>query len=95
MTNIIKLRRKPRPLRATYQPMAPYEVEREDTDSSIAYHVVDMRPESYRTVVSFHDWEAQPDPWAKHDAEAVARGLNLLVQYGLERLPVIKDDFND
>jgi hypothetical protein len=95
MTNIIKLRRKPRPLKATYQPLAPYEVEREDTSSSIDYHVVDMRPESYRTVVSFYDWEEQTDPWAKHDAEAVAWGLNLLVQYGLEKLPNIKDDFND
>ena len=93
--DVIKLRRKPRPLSTTYQPMAPYVVEREETDSSIDYHVVDMRPDSYRTVVSFHDWEEQTDPWAKPDAEAVARGLNLLVQYGLEKLPNIKDDFLD
>lgn len=91
MAEIIKLRRKPRPLRAKYQPLAPYEVEREDTSNSIDYHVVDMRPESYRTVTTFHDWEEQVDPWAKHDATAVARGLNLLVQYGLEKLPKIKE----
>jgi hypothetical protein len=93
--NVVQLKRRPRPLRKTYDPKAPYEVEREDTDTSIDYHVVDVRPDSYRTVITFHDWEAQIDPWAKHDAEQVVRGLNLLVQYGMEKLPKVKDDFLD
>ena len=29
--------------------------------------------------------------YAKHDAEQIARGLNLLVQYGKEALPNVKD----
>lgn len=95
MSNVVKLKRKPRPLRATYQPKAPYEVEREDwDDGTIAYHVADMRPESYRTVCTTTDYEGD-NPFAKHDAEQIARGLNLLVQYGKETLPKVKDDFSD
>lgn len=91
MTNIIKLKRKPRPLCKTYQPNAPYEVEREDLDDgTIAYHVVDMRPDSYRTVSTIDDYGGN-DGYAKHDAEQIMRGLNLLVQYGKEKLPAVKD----
>ena len=51
MSNVIRLRRKPRPLQKTYQPSAPYEVERQDEESgSITYFVADMRPDHYRTV---------------------------------------------
>lgn len=85
--NVVRLKRKPRPLRKTYQLTAPYEVEREDLDDgSIAYNVVDMRPDSYRTVCTLDD-DGGSDGYAKHDAEQIARGLNMLVQYGKEVLP--------
>lgn len=94
---IIRLSKGPRPLRKTYQPAAPYEVEREDQeDGSILYHVVDMRPESYRTLASCDDYLGS-DSFAKHDAEQIARGLNMLVQYGMEQLPTANkrtDDFD-
>lgn len=87
MTNVIQLRRKPRPLRATYNPISPYEVEREDQDDgSIWFVVTDMRPDTYRTVCQTNDYEGQ-NRYAKTDAENVARGLNLLVQHNLEVLP--------
>jgi hypothetical protein len=89
--NVVKLKRKPRPLRKTYQPMAPYEVEREDWDNgTIAFHVTDMRPDSYRTVCTMND-DGGSDPYAKHDAEQIAMGLNMLVQYGREKLPIVKE----
>lgn len=91
MSNVIKLKRRPRPLRKTYSPTAPYEVEREDEDDgSITYHVVDMRPESYQTICSKND-DRGKDPWAKYYAEQIVRGLNLLVQYGMEKLPKIRE----
>lgn len=95
MADIIKLKRKPRPLRKTYQPNAPYEVEREDWDNgTIAFHVVDCRPESYRTVCTMND-DGGRDAYAKHDAEQIARALNLMVQYGKENLPVVKERGQD
>jgi hypothetical protein len=102
MTNVVKLQRRPRPLRKTYNPTAPYEVEREDWDNgTIAFHVVDVRPESYRTVCTTND-DGGHDAYAKHDAEQIARGLNLMVQYGKETLPDVKkrefdepDDIDD
>lgn len=89
MDNVVKLKRKPRPLRKTYQPTAPYVVNRQDQDDgSITYEVYDERPGSYRFVCGLSDYDGP----AKHDAEQIARGLNLLVQYGLESPPVMKDD---
>lgn len=91
MNNVIRLPLRPRPLRKTYQPKAPYEVEREDQDDgSITYWVADMRPDTYRTVAFAND-DLGRNGYAKHDAEAIARGLNLLVQYGMEKLPNVKD----
>jgi hypothetical protein len=85
MGDVLKIKRKPRPLRATYEPNAPYVVEREDEDDgSIRYRIIDYRPESYREVCSTHD-DGGSDPDAKRDAEMIARALNLLVQYGLEK----------
>ena len=89
---IIGIKRKPRPLRKTFQPKAPYVVEREDTADGITYEVVDQRPDSYRVVCAITDWEEQVNPWAKWNAEQIAQGLNMLVAYGLESLPNIKDD---
>ena len=91
MSNVVHLKRKPRPLRKTYQPLAPYEVEREDMeDGSIMFWVTDMRPDTYRTVAHTNDDEGR-NPYAKHDAEQIVRGLNMLVQYGMEKLPNVRD----
>lgn len=91
MAEIITLKRKPRPLRKTYQPNAPYEVEREDQDDgSIIFYVTDVRPETFRTVAHTHD-DLGRNAYAKFDAEQIARGLNLLVQYGKETLPKVRD----
>ena len=90
MSNVIRLPRRIRPLRKTYQPTAPYEVEREDQeDGSISYYVADMRPETYRTVAFSNDDRGR-NPYAKHDAEQIARGLNMLIQYGMEKLPNVR-----
>lgn len=95
MTNVIKLKRKVRPLRATYQPLSPYVVEREDwDDGTIAYHVADMRPESYRTVCTTND-DGGSDGYAKFDAEQMARALNMMVQLGKEDLPEVKDELDN
>jgi hypothetical protein len=91
MAKVIKLVRKVRPLKKTYYPMAPYEVEREDLDDgTIEHHVVDMRPDSYRTVVTTRDYEGD-NPYSKFDAEQIVKGLNMLVQYGMEKLPNVKE----
>lgn len=85
MVNVIRLKRKIRPLTKTYQPDAPYAIEREDEeDGSIRYTVWDYRPDSYRFICATNDMGGE-DPDAKRDAELIVRGLNLLVQYGLEK----------
>jgi len=96
MAEIVQLKRKVRPLRKTYQPSAPYEVERIDNDDGeIVFEVMDMRPDTYRRVCFTGD-DLGRNGYAKHDAEQIARGLNLLVQYGKESLPKVKDnDFAD
>lgn len=84
--NVVKIKRKARPLTKTYQPDAPYVVTREDEDDgSIRYVIFDERPESYRFVCATYD-EGGTDGNARRDADLIARGLNLLVQYGLEKL---------
>ena len=84
MTNVVKIKRKPRPLTRMHQPAAPYAVEREDQDDgSIRYLVWDHRPDTYRFVCSTDD-EGGTDANAKIDAERICRGLNLLAQYGIE-----------
>lgn len=91
MGDVIKLKRKPRPLRKTYQPLSPYEVEREDwDDGSISYEVYDVRPDTYRFVCAISDDHGR-NPYAKFDAEQIARGLNFLLQCGKETLPKVKD----
>jgi hypothetical protein len=91
VNNVVKLPRKVRPLRATYQPDAPYVVTRQDQDDgSISFDVYDERPDSYRFVCATSD-DMGGNAYAKHDAEQIARGLNLLVQYGKETLPAIRD----
>lgn len=85
MGTVTKIKRKPRPLTKTYAPNAPYVVQREDEDDgSIRYVIFDERPDSYRFVCATND-DAGANPSAKADADMIARGLNLLVQYGLEQ----------
>lgn len=91
---VIKLKRGPRSLRKTYHPTAPYVVERNDDDWSIRYEVIDERPDSYR-IVCFVDDDCGRSGYAKHDAEQIARGLNLLVQYGKEKLPNVRENDED
>jgi hypothetical protein len=89
VNNIVRIKRKPRPLQKTYQPDAPYWMERLDQeDGSITYEVMDARPGSYRIVCWTND-DMGGNPYAKHDAEQIVRSLNLLVQYGMEALPKV------
>lgn len=95
MGDVIKIKRKPRPLQKTYSPSAPYVVSREDQDDgSITYDVYDERPETYRWVFGISD-DMGRNSYAKFDAEQIARGLNLLVQLGKETLPKVRDDGDD
>ena len=92
MSNVVKIKRKPRPLTKTYQPNAPYVATRQDhDDGSITWEVFDERPDSYRFVCGVSD-DCGMNAYAKHDAEQIARGLNLLVQYGKETLPAVRDE---
>lgn len=85
MGKVTRIKRKVRPLTKTYQPAAPYTVQREDEDDgSIRYVIFDERPDSYRFVCATND-DAGSNPTAKIDAEMIVRGLNMLVQYGLEK----------
>lgn len=84
MGEVVGIKRKPRPLRKTYHPDAPYTVTREDEDDgSIRFVIFDERPDTYRFVCSTND-DCGENPTAKQDAEKITRGLNLLVQYGIE-----------
>lgn len=91
MSKIVKLKRKPRPLKKTYQPDAPYVVRRQDQeDGTITYEIYDERPDSYRFICGVADYPGE-GPYAKHDAEQMVRGLNMLVQHGLEKLPTVRE----
>lgn len=92
--NVVKIKRKPRPLQKTYQPSAPYVVQRDDDEHSIRYEVIDERPDSYR-IVCFIDDDEGRSGYAKHDAEQIARALNFMVQCGKETLPNVKDREDD
>ena len=98
MSEVVHIKRKPKQLTKTYHPDAPYEVEREDDDDgTIRFFVSDTRPDSFRLVCATSDHEGD-NPNAKHDAEQIARGLNMLVQYAMEKLPNTKaaeDDENE
>lgn len=81
----------PHPLKQTYQPTAPYVVRRQDQDDgTIIYELYDERPDSYRFICGISDYPGEC-PYAKHDAEQIARGFNMLVQYGLETLPKVRE----
>ena len=92
---VIGIRLRARPLRKTYQPDAPYVVERRDMDNgAIYYEVYDERPDSYRFVTSVGDDWGQ-NPYAKHDAEQIASALNFMVQLGKEQLPKVRERDDD
>lgn len=92
MADLVRLKQKVRPLKTRYFPDAPYTVKREDQDDgTIIYEIHDMRPDSFRTVCSTSDFEGD-NPLAKYDAEQIARALNMMVQFGKETLPPIKDE---
>jgi len=86
--NVVKLKRPVRPLRKTYQPNAPYVVERHDEeDGSIQYEIWDHRPESYRRlttvteeIVEF-DVDVEDRGRAMRDAELICRALNFMHGY--------------
>ena len=91
MSNVVKIKRKPRPLKKTYHPLEPYVVNRVDQEyGAINYEIYDERPDSYRLVGATSD-DAGGNPYAKHDAEQIARGLNLLLLYGKETLPAVRE----
>jgi len=90
---VIGIRRKARPLRKTYQPDAPYVVERRDEENGdIQYDVYDERPGSYRRVAITGD---DIGGYAKWDAEQIARALNFMVQLGKEKLPKVRERDDD
>lgn len=77
-----------KPLKATYSPIHPYIVSRQDwDDGSISYEVWDIRPDSYRRLCSLTEHEdsldydeesGKPKHTVKTDAELIARALNLV-----------------
>lgn len=92
MSKVVHIKRRVRSLKATYQPSAPYQYEREDQDNgTIRFTIWDYRPESYRFVCGLDD-DYGHDSYAKFNAEQIIKGLNLLVQYGMEVLPKVKDN---
>jgi hypothetical protein len=91
MSKVVKLKRRPRPLQKTYSPQAPYVVQRDDGQyGEITYEIMDERPDSYRIVARTSD-EFGENGYAKHDAEQIARALNMMVQLGKETLPNVPD----
>jgi len=83
--NVVHLRRKVRPLRKTYDPNAPYVVERHDEDDgSIEYEIWDHRPESYRRLCTVSEDPVDDDEdcddrgRAMRDADLICRALNVM-----------------
>lgn len=91
--NVVHIRRKPRPLRKTYNPSQPFVVERQDQeDGSIQYEIWDQRPDSYRRLATVsedyvdyddEDFNAEPPDRGQSmkDAELIARALNFMNGY--------------
>lgn len=87
--NVVRLKRKVRPLRKTYSPSAPFVVERQDQeDGSIQYEIWDERPDSYRRLCTvsedYCDDSEDGDPdrgQAMKDANLIARALNFMNGY--------------
>lgn len=66
-----------RPLRATYNPDAPYVVERhEDEEGGIQYEIIDKRPDTYRRLCTISDEFSVTRAQAKRDADMIVCALN-------------------
>lgn len=72
-----------RPLRKTYNPRAPYVVERHDQeDGAIQYEIWDHRPDTYRRLCTIAEDDVEFDVdvddrgRAKRDAELICAALN-------------------
>ena len=70
-----------RPLHKTYNPDAPYVLERhDDEDGAISYEIYDYRPDTYRRICRVSelsaDWEDDERGQAKRDAELIVAALN-------------------
>lgn len=92
-----------RPLRTTYDPANPFEVQRQDQeDGSIVYEIWDRRPDTCRRLCvcaeDYCDEDVEPNPergQTKKDADMIATALNMV--YGerpftsakLRQLPVV------
>lgn len=88
--NVVRFKRRVRPLKKTFEPSKPYVVERHDEeDGAISYEIWDERPDTYRRVCSISencndDDDADPESdrgLAKRDADLVARALNFMHGY--------------
>lgn len=70
-----------RPLRDTYNPSAPYVVQRhDDEDGGIQYEIVDKRPDTYRRLCTISEEFSVTRAQAKRDADMIVRALNALHQ---------------
>lgn len=89
MTNVVHIKRTPRPLQKTYSPAQPFVVERHDQeDGSIHYEIWDERPDSYRRLCTVtedpvEDCEEPNEDRgrAKRDADLIVRALNFMNGY--------------
>lgn len=87
--NVVRIKRKVRPLKKTYDPAMPFVVERHDQeDGSIHYEIWDHRQDSYRrlcTVAEDYNDDSEdgsPDRGqSKTDADLIARALNFMNGY--------------
>lgn len=71
-----------RPLRARYNPDAPYVVERhDDEEGGIQYEIIDKRPDSYRRLCTISDEFSSTRAQAKRDADMIVKALNALHQH--------------
>lgn len=87
--NVVRMKRKPRPLKKTYSPARPFVVERHDQeDGSIQYEIWDERPDTYRRLCvvaeDYNDDSEDGDPdrgQSMKDADLIARALNFMNGY--------------
>lgn len=87
--NVVRLKRKPRPLKKTYDPAQPFVVERHDQeDGSIHYEIWDERQDSYRRLCTvcedYNDDSEDGSPergQSMKDANLIARALNFMHGY--------------
>ncbi|ARQ01919.1 hypothetical protein [Pseudorhodoplanes sinuspersici] len=87
-------RRAIRPLRATYNPDAPYVVDRHDEeDGGIHYEIFDKRPDTYRRLCTISDEFSLSRGQAKKDAEMIVRALNGMHASVDAAIDLIREDY--